>query len=476
MNKSLYHFGIFFLGLLVACGIFQSIGQLLLGVQLYMQNSFIAWFWMTHIVSITGSIFLLKYYHYRGYWSAFYTGIIFTIASLCAAVVFFIMLISRVSSSYYINYYIPAVLIFLGISIIYALTLIFSSSGKKIWLKVAGAYMLVIGLVLIPAIAWPLLSKDVQFNSVSGKIVQWASMAGGLIFIPFIMHFLSEIKLLNTENASPIKESLKDTLVTVKALALVITLIIGGMVTVEGYSSIYWGKQNFENTKKLAQLFEARTFVNSKGDTLFYHLLKPLNFDPKKKYPLVVSLPYGGQPGTDKIRQMEGAAAAELLSTDINRKKYPAFLFVPNCPSGSGWGGIPNYPSVDTLVYKAISALDTEPGIDVKRRYVTGISRGGYGSWHFICTRPDMFAAAIPVCGGDDPKLASRIVNVAVWAFHGAQDKNVPVSGSRDMIKAMKKAGGNPKYTEFQHEGHNIWYQVSITPGLWDWLFAQKLK
>jgi hypothetical protein len=470
MSKNLYHFGIFFLGLTVACGLFQSIGQFLFGAQLYMQNSFIAWFLMTHIVSITGAIFLLKYYHHREYWSAFYTGMIFTIASLYAAVVFFIMLISRASSSYYI----PAVLIFLCISIIYALTLVFSGTGKKVWLRVAGVYILVIGLVLVSAIAWPLLFKDVQFNSKVGKVVQWASMAGGLISIPFIMHFLSEIKILNTENAAPIKESLKDTLSTVKTLALIITLIIGVMVTAEGYSSIYWGKQNFENTKALARLFEARIFVNSKGDTLRYRLLKPLNYDPKKKYPFVVSLPYGGQPGTDTIRQIEGAAAAEILSTDSNRKKYPAFIFVPNCPAGSGWGGIPNYPSVDTLVYKAISALDTVFSIDAKRRYVTGISRGGYGAWHFICTRPDMFAAAMPVCGGDDPKLASRIVNVAVWAFHGAKDKNVPVSGSRDMIKAIKKAGGNPKYTEFPYEGHNIWYQVTITPGLWDWLFAQK--
>ncbi|MBA4055232.1 MAG: peptidase, partial [Marivirga sp.] len=109
-----------------------------------------------------------------------------------------------------------------------------------------------------------------------------------------------------------------------------------------------------------------------------------------------------------------------------------------------------------------------------KRRYVTGISRGGYGSWHFICTRPDMFAAAIPVCGGGDPSRASNIVDVSVWAFHGAKDKNVPVDGSRHMIEAIKKAGGSPQYTEYENEAHNIWHRVSETPGLWDWLFEQQ--
>ena len=126
-------------------------------------------------------------------------------------------------------------------------------------------------------------------------------------------------------------------------------------------------------------------------------------------------------------------------------------------------------------MYATINAL-TDPGIDAKRRYVTGISRGGYGAWQFICTRPDMFAAAIPVSAGGDPKLASKAVDVAIWAFHGVKDRNVPVSGSRDMIAAIKKAGGHPKYTEYPDEGHNIWDQVSKTPGLWDWLFAQKRK
>lgn len=470
MNKSLYNFGIFFLGLTVACGLFQSVMQIWTGVQFYTLSSFVAWFLVINTISLTGGIFLLKYYHYRGYWAAFYT----LIASIIANLFFAALVLMLLSSRALLSYYMPMVLISLSIGIVSALSLLFSSTGKRFWLRIAGAFILVVGLILVSTIVWSLFSKDVQLNSTLAKIAQWTSIPASLIYIPFIIHFLSEIKLLNTENTSPAKESLKVTLGITRTLALIIAIISGVMLTSEANSSAYWGAVNFEKTQTMAQLFESRTYVNSKGDTLFYHLLKPLNFDSAKKYPLVVSLPYGGQPATDKIRQMEGAVAAEALSTDINRANYPAFIFIPNCPPGSGWGGIPNYPSVDSLVYEAISSLDKEPGIDVKRRYVTGLSRGGYGAWHFICTRPDMFAAAIPVSGGEDPKLASRIVNIPVWAFHGAKDKNVPVSGSRDMINAIKKAGGNPRYTEYPNEGHNIWNQVSMTPGLWDWLLAQK--
>lgn len=312
-------------------------------------------------------------------------------------------------------------------------------------------------------------------NSTIGKFSRWVTTAGALTPLLFFMHFRSEIRLLDTTNTNTARMKWIDNLSGVAGiLAFILTFTLGIMLASESYSSIYWEKQNFEKTKALAQLFDAHIFVNSKGDTLRYRLLKPLNYNSSKQYPLVVSLPYGGQPGTDTIRQIQGAAAAEMLSTDANRKKYPAFLFIPNCPNGSGWGGIPNYPSVDSLVYEALYSLDTQFSIDAKRRYVTGISRGGYGTWNFICTHPEMFAAAIPVCGGGDPALAAKAMHVSIWAFHGKHDKNVPVSGSRDMISAIEKAGGHPKYTEYPDEGHNIWYQVSITPGLLDWLFTQR--
>jgi predicted peptidase len=120
--------------------------------------------------------------------------------------------------------------------------------------------------------------------------------------------------------------------------------------------------------------------------------------------------------------------------------------------------------------------LEKEFKIDVSRRYVMGESLGGYGSWHFITARPKMFAAAVPICGGGDPSQANTIADLPVWAFHGAKDRSVPVRLSREMIEAMKQAGGNPKYTEYPDEGHIISKQVMDTPGLLDWVFEQSQK
>jgi hypothetical protein len=428
-----------------------------------MFNSYVAWFLAMHITAVMGSILLLKYYYYRGYRFAFFTGIITVIANLGNAAVVYMILMPGGSRSYYV--YMATLLFYLCALILYAVSLTFSKTRKRFWLKLAGICTLVIGLVFVSAVIGGMYPKDVRIYNISRKIAQWATIGGGLVNVLFIMNFLAEMRTLKAENLNiPKQKSLENLFGFATAIAFMFTVVLGTLLASESFPKLFWRNYNAQQTQQFVKLAGgARTFVGSKGDSLHYLLIKPQDYDPQKKYPLVVSLPYGGYEGF----------AAELLSTGSNRKDYPAFLFVPYCPEGEGWGSIPGVPSLDSLVYETINALP-EPGIDVKRRYVSGISRGAYGTWQFICTRPDMFAAAIPVNGGGDPKLAPKAIHVAVWAFHGAHDRNVPVSVSRDMIAAMKKAGGHPKYTEYPNADHNIGDLVSKTPDLLVWLFGQK--
>jgi predicted peptidase len=85
-----------------------------------------------------------------------------------------------------------------------------------------------------------------------------------------------------------------------------------------------------------------------------------------------------------------------------------------------------------------------------------------------------MFAAAVPICGGGDVTQAKAIKDVPIWAFHGDKDDAVKVRRSRDMIAAIKAAGGSPKYTEYKDVGHDSWTTTYKDPELYKWLFAQK--
>jgi predicted peptidase len=99
---------------------------------------------------------------------------------------------------------------------------------------------------------------------------------------------------------------------------------------------------------------------------------------------------------------------------------------------------------------------------------------GGVGSWGAAARYPELFAAAVPVCGAWDVDDAPKMISVPIWAFHGDQDTAVPVQFSRDLTAAVQKAGGIAKYTEYPGVGHGSWERAYADPELWAWLFEQR--
>ncbi len=44
------------------------------------------------------------------------------------------------------------------------------------------------------------------------------------------------------------------------------------------------------------------------------------------------------------------------------------------------------------------------------------------------------------------------------------------------MIEALRKAGAEPRYTEYEGAGHNVWSRAYVEPELRPWLLAQRRK
>lgn len=227
----------------------------------------------------------------------------------------------------------------------------------------------------------------------------------------------------------------------------------------------------------------ARQFVNESGDTLPYRILIPAQAgSSKEKFPLVLCLHGAGGRGNDN--RSRGTVAFNALSDPEVQAKYPAFLLTPQCPADEKWvdsqwtrssydsNQIPISEELK-LAAEILDAVIKEFPIDPNRIYVTGQSMGGFGTWDMIVRFPDLFAAAVPVCGAGDPNKADSIKQVPVWAFHGAKDPTVPPDGSRKMVDALKAVGGNVRYTEFPDVGHASWNPAWSEPELIPWLFEQ---
>ena len=200
------------------------------------------------------------------------------------------------------------------------------------------------------------------------------------------------------------------------------------------------------------------------------------------KVPVVLLLHGAGERGNDNKKQT--AHGFKAIIEYGKAKNNPAIIIAPQCPNGMQWVNVkwntkshsmPEFPS--TPLRLALELLDSKVKsmpVDQNRIYITGLSMGGYGTWDAICRKPDYFAAALPLCGGADTKQASKLTKLPIWTVHGDKDGAIPVSRSRDMVKALKEAGANITYTEHPGAGHNIWTATYSDSKVLDWLFSQK--
>lgn len=228
--------------------------------------------------------------------------------------------------------------------------------------------------------------------------------------------------------------------------------------------------------------FAAAVFQDTAGRKLPYRILAPAKLNPAAKYPLVIFLHGAGERGTDNQKQL--VHGMNSFATDEIMARYPAFVVAPQCPEGKRWVEVdwtldshqmPAQPSEPlTGMFELVETLIKTRPIDTKRIYITGLSMGAFGVWDAVQRRPELFAAAAPVCGGGDPILAKQIHFVPVWAFHGDEDQTVKVNRSREMIEALKNVGEEPKYTEYKGVGHDSWTRTYKDPALYEWLFAQR--
>ncbi len=98
---------------------------------------------------------------------------------------------------------------------------------------------------------------------------------------------------------------------------------------------------------------------------------------------------------------------------------------------------------------------------------------GGYGTWALAAAHPEKFAAIAPICGGGEIEDAPKLANMPIWVFHGAKDATVPLQASKDMVEALKAAGGKPKFTIYPDAGHDSWTVTYENPEFYQWLLAQ---
>jgi len=161
-------------------------------------------------------------------------------------------------------------------------------------------------------------------------------------------------------------------------------------------------------------------------------------------------------------------------------KSAEAFNFIFVTPEGdNGWYN--DSPTIANAKYESYIIQELIPEIDAKYRTINdrtgraiaGLSMGGYGTFDAIERYPNLFAAAMPVCGGGDTSKAAMIAHLPIWIFHGAEDPAVNPVYSLYMFQALTRAGAHPGFTQYPEVGHFSWLGAYSDPLMMEWLFRQ---
>ena len=195
---------------------------------------------------------------------------------------------------------------------------------------------------------------------------------------------------------------------------------------------------------------------------LGYLLYLPRDYDKEKSWPLMLFLHGAGERGDD-LELVKKHGPPKLIAAG---KDFPFIVVSPQCPKGRWWEPM-----------ELVALLDEISGkykVDPDRIYVTGLSMGGFGSWRLAAYAPERLAAIAPICGGGETYWTKEFAHLPVWAFHGAKDAGVPLERSQAMVDALKRSGGEPKFTIYPDAGHDSWSAAYDDPELYKWLLAQK--
>lgn len=200
-------------------------------------------------------------------------------------------------------------------------------------------------------------------------------------------------------------------------------------------------------------------------DNFKYIVKYPECYKKGEKFPVIIFLHGAGSRGND-INALVNNAYFDIID---KHKDFPFVTVAPQCCQNTWF-------DMFEQLKKFACKISGEKFTDKNRIYLMGASMGGYGTWQLAMSLPELFAAIVPICGGGMYWNAGRLVNVPVWAFHGAKDTVVYKEESINMIDAVNACGGNAKLTIYPENGHDAWSDTYSNRKVFDWLLTYTNK
>ncbi|MEN2280903.1 alpha/beta hydrolase-fold protein [Algoriphagus sp. SE2] len=244
------------------------------------------------------------------------------------------------------------------------------------------------------------------------------------------------------------------------------------------------------------QIYVSEGYSNKVVDG--YWLYLPRNFDSNKKWPVILFLQGGAGVSPYPRTSKEDGPAKFALNNLSKEGKYQlvsdTFLIInPHMKVGPRekrqWYQYPNTLKsiIDEVVYKYAG--------DSSRIYLTGLSRGGHGSWGLAKKYPQTFAAIVPIAGQINCRSdCEKLSEIPIWIIHNSGDPTVDFEYSlntvdyfeksmnriflkiNDMKLAPTQMDSSLIFSELDKDEHDAWNLAYSSNSLYEWLLTKKIQ
>ncbi len=183
-----------------------------------------------------------------------------------------------------------------------------------------------------------------------------------------------------------------------------------------------------------------------------YSLYVPENYDPSRRWPLIIALHGGHGRGDD------------YLLTWLRPAKSKGYLVLAPKSLDRTWSI--HRPGLDIRsILSIVEEVLDEYAIDTGRLFATGLSDGGTFSYAIGLSCPKLFTGIAPIAGVLGPwRISEESKQLPIFIVHGAQDCIFPVAIARAAYKLfINKGFTNVTYTELPEWGHAYPYSINET-------------
>ncbi len=223
--------------------------------------------------------------------------------------------------------------------------------------------------------------------------------------------------------------------------------------------------------------FERHYLLEGPNEVMPYRVYVPKSYSPAAGAPLVIAL-HGLGGNEDSFFDQYSQVTPQLA------EKHGFLLAAPNGFRVDGFYGSNLMGSGDAAarrrvensekdVLEVLRIMKATYKVDESRIYLIGHSMGAIGTWALGAKYADTWAALVPFSGVGSVALAERMKGIPQFVVHGDNDATVNVSGSRNMVAALKKAGANVTYLEIPGGSHTD-VVVPNLPKAFEFLAAQR--